>query len=65
MRARVDRVKFVMALTERDLTVKRLAELTGVSRATLSSVKSGKGCSQKTAARLVRVLGQDIIEERS
>lgn len=58
---RIDRVKFAAALARADLTVKQVAELSGVSRVTVSSVKTGKSCSKDTADKLARVLGRDII----
>lgn len=60
---RVDRVKFAAALARKDLTVKQVAELSGVSRVTVSSVKTGKSCSKDTADKLARVLGRDIIQD--
>lgn len=60
---RIDRVKFAAALARKDLTVKQVAELSGVSRVTVSSVKTGKSCSQDTAEKLARVLGRDIIQD--
>lgn len=62
---RIDRVKFAAALAREDLNVKQLAEKSGVSRVTISSVKTGKSCSHATADKLAAVLGRDIIEERS
>lgn len=58
---RIDRVRFAAALARADLTVKQVAELSGVSRVTVSSVKTGKSCSKDTADKLARVLGRDII----
>lgn len=63
MSVRIDRVTFAAALARADLTVKRLAELTGVSRGTITSVKTGKSCSASTADKLAAVLGRDIIKE--
>lgn len=60
---RIDRVDFAAALARADLNVKQLAELSGVSRATITSVKSGKSCSQETADKLAAVLGRDIIRK--
>lgn len=60
---RIDRVEFAAALARKDLTVKQLAELSGISRVTISSVKSGKSCSKDTANKLARVLGRDIIQD--
>lgn len=46
---RIDRVKFVTGLARANLNVKQLAELSGVSRVTISSIKAGKSCSRDTA----------------
>ena len=62
-RIRIDRVKFAAALARADLTVKQVAELSGVSRVTVSGVKSGKSCSKNTAEKLAHVLGYDIIQD--
>lgn len=60
---RIDRVAFAAALARADLTCKQLAERSGVSRVTITSVKSGKSCSKETAEKLAAVLGRDIIKE--
>lgn len=64
MRIRIDRVSFAAALARRDVCVKRLAELSGLSRGTITAVKNGKSCSKDTAAKLAQGLGvpvQDIV----
>lgn len=58
---RIDRVEFATALARADLNVKRLAELSGLSRCTITAVKNGKSCSQETVDKLAAVLGRDII----
>lgn len=60
---RINRVSFAAALARKDITCKNLAELSGVSRVTITSVKTGKSCSEETARRLSKVLGADILEE--
>lgn len=60
---RIDRVEFAAALARADLNVNRLAEMSGLSRGTITSVKSGKSCSKETAEKLAAVLGRDIIKE--
>jgi len=62
---RINRVEFAAALARADLNVKRLAELSGVSRGTITSVKTGKSCSRETAEKLAAVLGRDIIREEA
>lgn len=63
MSVRIDRVKFAAALAQADLSVKRLAEKSGISRATVTAVKNGKSCSRETADKLAAVLGRNIIKE--
>ena len=58
---RIDRVAFAAALARKDINQKKLAELSGVSRVTITAVKSGKSCSADTARKLAQVLGNKII----
>lgn len=60
---RIDRVAFAAALARRDINQKRLAELSGVSRVTITAVRSGKTCSEETARKLAAVLGPEIMEK--
>jgi len=59
---RIDRVEFAAALARADLNMKQLAELSGLSRVTVTAVKSGKSCSKSTAEKLAAILGRNIIE---
>ena len=65
MSVRIDRVSFAAALARADLNVKRLAELSGLSRCTITAVNNGKSCSKETADKLAAVLGRDIIKEEA
>ena len=63
---RIDRAKFAAALVRADLNGTRLAEKAGVSRGTVTAVRSGKSCSTETAEKLAAGLGvtvSDITEE--
>ena len=60
---RIDRVAFAAALARRDINQKRLAELSGVSRVTITAVKGGKSCSEDTARKLAAVLGPEIMDK--
>ncbi len=57
---RIDRVNFAAAMARADLNVKRLAELSGLSRGTITSVKTGKSCSRETAGKLAAGLGVPV-----
>lgn len=59
---RIDRIKLVSELTKRDMTQKRLSELSGVSRATLNYVKNGKSCSDEVGRKIATALGIDVNE---
>lgn len=61
---RVSRVEFAAAMARADINIKQLSERSGVSRVTITAVKSGKSCSKDTADKLVAVLGQNILEKR-
>lgn len=59
---RIDRVKFVAAMTKRDMTQTRLAELAGVSRVTVNGIKAGRSCSDAVGEKNAAALGVDVTE---
>ena len=61
-RVRIDRIKFVTELEKRDMTQKRLAELSGVSKATISYIKCGKSCSNEKGQKIAQGVGVDVTE---
>lgn len=63
---KINRLKLICLMAENDLQIKDVSELSGVSRATISSIKSGKTCADTTAFKIAAALGvkiEDIIEE--
>lgn len=54
---RIDRIKLVTELAKRDMTQKRLAELSGVSRQTITYIKGGKSCSDEVGQKIADALG--------
>lgn len=54
---RIDRVKFISEMVRRDMSVLELAKICCLSRATITGVRSGKSCTQETAAKLAKGLG--------
>lgn len=62
---RINRERFAAALVRLDLNGNKLAERAGVSRGTVTAVKTGKSCSRETAEKLAAVLGRDIIEKEA
>lgn len=57
---RIDKAKLAAELARRDLTQKRLAELAGVSRATVSCIRAGKSCSDEVAKKIADALNIDL-----
>lgn len=57
---RINRVKFVTEITRKDITLKALSEKSGVSRQTLSYIKSGKNCSETIGHKIADALEIDI-----
>ena len=59
---RIDRLKHVTELEKQDMTQKRLAELSGVSRATINYIKGGKRCTDEVGQKIAGALGVDVTE---
>ena len=59
---RIDRVKLIAEMARRNVTSIRLAEMSGVSRVTVSALRCGKTCTPETANKIARALGVDVIE---
>ncbi len=62
---RINREQFAAALVRLDLNGNKLAERAGVSRGTVTAVKTGKSCSRETAEKLAAVLGPCILEQEA
>lgn len=59
---RIDRVKLITEMAKREMKISELADKAGVSRNTVSSVRSGKACSEDSACRIAAALGVDVSE---
>lgn len=53
---RIDRLKLRMELAKRDMTQIKLAELAGVSRATIGYIVGGKSCSDIIGIKIANAL---------
>lgn len=52
--------KMQILMGERGLTIKKLAELSGVPRQTISCIISGKGCTPQVAYKIATALDQEL-----
>lgn len=62
---RIDGAKLVYELAKREMTQKEVAEICGVSRATINNVRNGLKCSDVLADKIAAALGckvTDILE---
>lgn len=59
---RIDRRKLIITMLDNNINQKQLAELTGVSRATINNVKNGRSCSDATAHKIAKALNVDVTE---
>lgn len=57
---RIDRAKLIAELVRRDMTQKRLAELAGVSKATITYIRGGKSCTDEVGHKIADALGVDL-----
>ena len=56
----IDRYKLKIALMKRNMTQKQLAEMCGVSRATISGIACGRSCNDKTGYKIAQALGVEL-----
>jgi len=57
---RISRKKLATAMIDRDVNVLQLSERSGVSRATLAAIRSGKSCAECTAQKIAEALGVEL-----
>lgn len=57
---KIDRIKLIAEMAKLNVTILRLSEMAGVSRATISAIRSGKACSPATAAKLAKALNVSV-----
>ena len=57
---RINRKKLLVAMLDANLNQKQLAELIGVSRATINNVRCGRSCSDKTAYGIADALNVEL-----
>ena len=60
MRLKKNMLQHIMV--DRDLKLRQLQEISGVSKQTLSAVSNGKSCSFETAEKLAKALNLDLME---
>lgn len=59
---KIDKIKLTVAMIKKGYNVKQLAEASGVSRATVSYIRSGKPASLNVAVKLALALDIDVNE---
>ena len=62
---RIDRVKLIAEMARQDIHAQELAQKAGVSRCTITAMRSGKSCCKNSVLHVARALGigpEEIIE---
>ena len=59
---RIDRVKLIAEMARQNINTLELAEKSGVSRVTITSIRSGKSCRNASGICIANALGVDITE---
>ena len=59
---RIDRIKLITEMAKRNMTQKKLAELAGISRGSVSAIKNGKSCSNDIGIKIAEALHIPIEE---
>ncbi|HJC73324.1 MAG TPA: helix-turn-helix transcriptional regulator [Candidatus Ruthenibacterium merdavium] len=59
---RIDRIKLISEMAIQEIKVGELSEKAGVSRVTISAMRSGKSCTKNSAIHVARALGVDVEE---
>lgn len=59
---RIDRKKLHVLMFDKEITSVALAQKSGVSRATICCVRSGKSCSDEVGRKIAKALGVDVNE---
>ncbi len=57
---RIDRIKLITEMAKRNMTQKKLAELAGISRVSVSAIKNGKSCSNDIGIKIAEALHMPI-----
>lgn len=60
MGVRIDRIKMITIMAKKNLKVKDVAELTGITRNTISAIKNGKSCSETNAVLISKALNVEL-----
>lgn len=59
---RIDKSKFQIALGKAGFNQTEFSEKISMSRGNLSTIINGKSCQPKTAAKIAKGLGMDLLE---
>lgn len=55
-KVRINRVKLITCMAEKEMSAKQLSELSGITSSTISNIRSGKTCTFKTAEAISKAL---------
>lgn len=59
---RINPKKLIILMWDKEIKTTKLAELSGVSRATISYIRNGKSCSDEVGHRIAKALDCDVTD---
>lgn len=62
MRTRLDRIKLISEMARQNIGTAELAVKSGVSRSSITALRSGKSCNESTARNVANALGVSMSE---
>lgn len=59
---RVNRIKLITLMAEKEIKINELANSSGLARATISAIRSGKSCTYDTAVKIAKALDVPVTD---
>ena len=57
---RINRKNLICIMMDKDLTIGKLSEKSGISRGTISAIKTGKSCVYETIEKIAKALSVGV-----
>lgn len=62
MKVKINQIKLAILMVKRDWNTEETAKNAGVARQTVSYIKNGKSCTDRTAIKIANALGVEVTD---